>query len=275
VLALVAILGWGLWWHFTQTPPQTAEPPVTAQAKPEPVVPDRSVEFETVTDRTPMSFRDSSAYALLLDRARGKDAAELAAASRRDVVLAHLWQTPELYRGIPMHLAGSAQRVLRYPSQLSQSGWLHEAWIFTPEAPKVPYVCVFEDAPQGLPIGPSVSERVVFNGYFLKLMKYQAADVARGAPVLVGRIGWAPPAAASGVLERGTLRWTLLALGVLFFISLVRWALPLRRLFATPARRRASSTLEHPREIDPAALDSWVQSVAREDSGAADGDPGS
>ncbi len=47
---------------------------------------------------------------------------------------------------------------------------------------ELPYVCVFEDAPEGFPIGPNVSERVVFNGYFLKIMKYQAADVARGAP---------------------------------------------------------------------------------------------
>ena len=31
---------------------------------PEPVVPDRSIEFESVTDRTPMSFRDNAAYAL-------------------------------------------------------------------------------------------------------------------------------------------------------------------------------------------------------------------
>ncbi len=110
--------------------------------------------------------------------------------ARRDVVLAHLWQNPQLYRGIPIHLLGTANRVLRYPSKLAKTGWLYEAWVITPETTRLPYVCVFEDVPEGFPIGPNVSERVVFNGYFLKIMKYQAADVTRGAPVLVGRIGW-------------------------------------------------------------------------------------
>ena len=81
-------------------------------------------------------------------------------------------------------------RVLRYESKLSKTGWLYEAWIFTPTPARYPYCCVFEDVPEGLPVGPNVSERVVFNGYFLKLMSYQAGDVPRGAPVLVGRIGW-------------------------------------------------------------------------------------
>ena len=66
-----------------------------ATANPEPIVADRSIEFETVTDRTPVGFRDNAAYALLLERARGKSPAELAAVSRRDVALAHLWQNPE------------------------------------------------------------------------------------------------------------------------------------------------------------------------------------
>ena len=37
-----------------------------ATEKPEPIVADRSIEFETVTDRTPVEFRDNAAYALLL-----------------------------------------------------------------------------------------------------------------------------------------------------------------------------------------------------------------
>jgi hypothetical protein len=276
VLAALALCGWVFVWHLAQEPSHTALPPAAAAEQPDPVVADDAPEFETVTDRTPMSFRDNAAYSLLLERARGKTPGALAADSRRDVVLAHLWQTPELYRGVPMHLEGNANRIIRYPATQSPNRWLYEAWVFTPDAPKVPFVCVFEDAPHGLPIGPAVSERVVFNGYFLKLMKYQAGDVARGAPVLIGRIGWLPPPPASLPGSAGTMRWTLVALAILFCISLVRWALPLRRLFSAPGknRYRGRSSLNHPRDIDSDALDAWVAEQqplpAKQESGTPD-----
>src|SRR5262245_30119908 len=233
------VVGWAVVWRYTQRLPEPAEPPVMVTGRPEPVVADRSVEFETVRDRTPMSFRDNAAYALLLDRARRQAPSELAAISRRDLVLTHLWEHPELYRGVPIHLLGSALRVLRYESKLSKTGWLYEAWIITPETSRVPYACVFEDAPKGLPIGPNVSERVVFNGYFLKIMKYAAADVDRGAPVLVGRIGWQPREASAPAEPEGmspTLRWTLIALATMFVVSLVRWITQLRRVVARSDR---------------------------------------
>lgn len=255
------VVGWTLVWHFAQTRPQPVEPELTATVKPEPVVPDRSVEFETVTDRTPREFRDNAAYALLLDRARSKTPAELAAVARRDLVLPHLWQNPGNYRGVPIHLLGTALRVLRYESKLSKTGWLYEAWIITPETTRLPYACVFEEAPPGLPIGPNVSERVVFNGYFLKIMKYQASDAVRGAPVLIGRIGWEPrePAGAGGA--NPTLRWSLIAIGVMFLISLGRWAYQLFRLFTAPAVSPLVSPGSPTEEIDSSRLEDWVHAM--------------
>ncbi len=175
-----------------------------ATEKPEPIVADRSVEFETVTDRTPVEFRDNAAYALLARASAGKTPAELAAVSRRDVVLAHLWQNPELYRGVPIHLLGTAMRVLRYPVQAEQDrlalrGVDHHAG--RTERPL--RLRVRRSPARGCRSAPDVSERVVFNGYFLKIMKYQAGDVARGAPLLVGRIGWEPrEPAGTGRRER-------------------------------------------------------------------------
>src|SRR5436305_6803940 len=119
ILAAVMVVGWGLVWQFAQQQPAPPEPVPRAQDRPEPVVPDRSAEFETVTDRTPMSFRDNAAYARLLEKARAKTPAELAEESRRDVALTHLWERPELYRGVPVHLLGTAMRVIRFESKLS------------------------------------------------------------------------------------------------------------------------------------------------------------
>jgi hypothetical protein len=259
---MVAAVGWVFYWNYTQKRPELVEPPLTATEKPEPIVADLSLEFETVTDRTPISFRDNAAYSLLLGRAREKTAEELAASSRRDIVLAHLWQNPQLYRGVPIHLLGTALRVLRYESKLSKTGWLYEAWIIAPDSTRVPYVCLFEKAPEGLPIGGNISERVVFNGYFLKLMKYQAADVPRGAPVLVGRIGWEPSATAPADGTSLSLKLSLWVIGGMFFISLGRWAFQLHRLFTAP---KLSPKLPPNEEIDPSALHAWAQSLAGQD----------
>ncbi len=254
------LIGWGLVWHLANKRPEPMEEPVVATERPEPIVPDKSVEFETVTDRTPVGFRDNAAYELLLSRARGKTPGELAAVARRDIALAQLWQNPDMYRGVPVHLLGSAQRVLRYQSKLSKTGWIYEASIITPDAPHVPYVCVFEQAPDGFPVGTNVSERVVFNGYFFKIWKYQAGDVPRGAPLLVGKIGWEPRKTTPGAGADSTLKWSLALLAALFVISLGRWIFQLRRFVVSPRATATNAAITD--EVDPAALNAWARSMA-------------
>ena len=232
-LAAVMIVGWVLVWNYAQKLNQAAEPDLTVDGQ---ARAGRAGSRASSSRRSPTERRSNSAITrpirCLLERARGRTPNELAAVARRDVLLAHLWQTPEHYRGVPVHLLGTALRVLRYQSKLSPNGWLYEAWIITPETTRAPYVCVFEDAPEGFPIGPNVSERVVFNGYFLKIMKYQAADTARRSPgagrpdrLAAERAGTPQPG------ENSLLRWTLIILGVMFFASLVALDLPAPALF--------------------------------------------
>ena len=265
---VIAAGGWGgVWWYARRPAAMPDDPPAVAAQNPPAVETDHAVEFEPVTDRSPISFLDNPGYRLLLDRARGKTPGELAAISRRDVMLTHLWNDPKTYRGVPVHLLGSAMRVLRYPSKLAKSGWLHEAWIFTPEASKYPYVCVFEDAPEGFPLGSGLSERVVFNGYFLKIMRYQAGDAVRGAPVLVGRIGWDSRAANEKANSDLTLRLSLIVIAVLFVISMGRWLYQLRRLFIAPSRLPARPENPMNETLDPEALNAWLHGQQADDSG--------
>lgn len=260
LLAAIMLAGWVAVWHFAQQKPEPKEPPLRAEPAPPPVEPDDAIEFETVTDRTPMGFRDNAAYAYLLQKARERTPEELAQESRRDVFLTHLWERPELYRGVPVHIQGAALRVVRFESKLSKTGWLYEAWITTPDARRYPYDCVFEEAPEGFPIGIDVSERVVFNGYFLKIMKYQAGDVARGAPVLIGKIGWTPRPASEPIKESNQiLRWSLVAIAAMFFISMSRWIYQLTRYLSGP-RRRSDHRPPVTDDIHPEDLQSWVES---------------
>lgn len=270
-LVSIALLGWVLVWHFVfRSSPRQEEPALVVTGKPKEIVPDKSAEFESVSDKTPIGFRDMAAYDKLLTRARDATADSLAAEARRDVFYQNLWQSPKDYRGVPVHILGTARKVLNYKSKLSRSGWLYEAWIITPDLPLNPFVCVFEDAPKGLPIGPDISERVVFNGYFLKLMAYEAADVERGAPLLIGRIGWNPPTAgaAPGKGKPGasdkTVYYFAGAILVMFFISLARWILMLRRsLRARPIDR---ALFNHPIEvIEPDELSSFLAALPEEE----------
>lgn len=269
LLVLIGVLAAGLllFWQYGRSRPRPPAPPLVVEDQPRPVEPDRSVAFESVTDRTPMSLRDNAAYDLLIKRARERTPEALAAACRRDILMTHLWERPERYRGVPIHIDGTALRVLRYESKLSKTGWLYEAWIDTPDSGRFPYVCVSEDAPRGFPIGANVSERVVFNGYFLKIMKYEAANVARGAPLLVGRIGWDPSRSAesSSLISGSPVNWMLFFLGVMFVVTLGRWVATLGRSMSRRGRSPARFTPPND-QIDAATLEQWVRSASEDEA---------
>jgi hypothetical protein len=261
MLLAIAVVGWAVVWHYAGAPPAPEEPPAAADGRPPaPVEPDRSAEFETVTDKTPLRLRDMAAYEKLLRQARETTPGGLASVARRDVIFAQLFERPEHYRGVPLHLLGTTRYVLRYESKLSRTGWLYEAWVNTADSQKDWYVCVFEDAPKGFPVGADVSERVVFNGYFLKLMRYEA-DRPRAVPLLVGRIGWTPRPAVTTV---PSTFWLAAAVGVIFVITMIRWLLHMRR-FLSP-RPRPSILRDRPaQEIAPEALAEWLETVSEDD----------
>ena len=183
VLLVILIFGLIYFWHVLSARDVPAvEPVVRADDPPRPVVPDQAPEFESVTDKTPVGLRDMAAYVTLLKRVEATPPDALAGKGRRDVLYAHLWDNPAHSRGVPVHLLGTAFRSIRYESKKSRTGWLHEAWVVTSDSHPNPYVCIFEDPPKGFPLGAAISERVVFDGYFLKLMAYEARDMsARGA----------------------------------------------------------------------------------------------
>ena len=261
LLSILMVAGWAfVWQYFSWSGPQPpAEPEMVVDGPPTKVDTDRSLEFETVKDKTALSFRDSAAYAKLLKQTEEETAAALGSKARQDIFYAQLWGEPAKYRGVPVHILGTTRRVLRYESSLSRTGWLYEAWVFSTDSQSNPIVCVFEDAPEGLPIGSNLSERVVFNGYFLKLMRYEAGDVARAAPLLVGRIGWTPTAGANQRESRPGL-WLAAAVGVMFLISLSRWIWQLKRSLAP--RRKTSMFRDRPTEvIAPEELSDWIDNV--------------
>jgi hypothetical protein len=266
VLLVIMIVGWVLLWRYVyhKDAGAVAKPNVVVDRQPPPpIVPDRSIGFESVVDKQPVGLRDMAAYAKLLDQARSMSAADLASRSRHDVLINHLADRPSHYRGVPIYLFGSAKKAFRYDSKLSPTGWLYEIWIASPDSPKNPFVCICEDPPQGFPIGADISERVVFNGYFFKLMKYEAGDVPRWAPLLVGKLGWEP--SPSGQTESPRpIFWMALAIGIMFLISLARWIYALRR--SLTVKRLPRLMQDRPtEEIAPEQLAQYFQNIAEDE----------
>jgi len=271
VLVAVVVAGWPMFVLFARQADQAPPPePPTVPATLPPVVADPGIEFQALRDRTPMSFRDNAAYSLLLKRARETSDKALAAAARRDLLYTHLWERPERYRGVPVHLEGTALRVLNYEvnPELAPKGRVYEAWVYSDENRAFPYALIFEDPPAGLVLGPDVHIRVTFDGYFLKLLGYRAGDKGRGAPLLVGRLHATPaqPAPPPPMVEvRDLFRGNGFAwlFGLLFTYILIRAVFQVRRALA-PRRAAAAHRSLAKDEIAPEELADWLQSLPDE-----------
>lgn len=272
LLFLVAIVlaGWPMIVLFARPrADETPPPPPLRAATLSPIVPDDAVEFQALVDKAPVQLRESGAYALLLERSRATPAAGLAASARKDVFYTHLWERPERYRGVPIHLEGTAKRVLTYevnPS-LAPKGRLYEAWVYSDENRAFPYVLIFEEPPPGLPIGPELFLRVSFDGYFMKLLRYQAGDNVRGAPMLVGRLRSTPPLADAPApmveLRAFSRRDGFVLVFVLLLLYVAIRALFMVRKALAPTRPKHPAT---PREgLPPDQVSDWLRNLPDED----------
>lgn len=277
---VIVAVGWPVILNYARP---KAEPPAPPTVDPRPLEPDTSLAFRGLIDKTPVSTRDNAAYKALLDRARETPPETLAKDARRDVFYTHLWERPDLYRGVPIHLEGILKKVVPHEKVnpvFSAKGKLIDAWFITPESRPLPYVVAVEDAPPGLPVGIELNERVAVDGYFLKLLRYLGGDTERAAPLLVGRLRRlaadgtpVAPGAPAPAADAGKRRWNLTVaavLGALGVYVAIRLAFQVRRVMAPSARRPSFLSPDRPAEhIAPEALADWLANVPDEDEGHA------
>jgi len=271
LLAAIALAGWPMVLLFAQGNKDSkpaAAPPLRASTL-SPVEADSGIEFQALVDKVPMQGRENAAYSILLERTRQTSAKDLAASSRRDLLFTHLWERPERYRGVPVHIEGTALRVLTYEVNpaLAPSGRIYEAWVYSDENRAFPYVLAFEEPPPGLVVGSDLYLKVSFDGYFLKLLGYRAGDKWRAAPMLVGRAqlkAAATEAPAPMVEVRELFRRNGLLVGfvLLFGYILIRGVIQVRRAIS-PARRSLTLPKRNlsASEIAPEDLSKWLASL--------------
>ncbi len=192
VFAVVMAVGWPVILNYARPRDRTPEPPRVIDSRP--LEPDKGIAFDRLLDKTLPAGRDNPAYKILLDRARNTSAAELAKQARRDVMYTQLWERPDLYRGVPIHFEGTLRKVIVHQKmnpEMVPGGQLIDAWFYTRESNQLPFVVSVQEPPPGMVAGSDYSERVVVDGYFLRLIGYLAGDATRASPLLVGRIRWA------------------------------------------------------------------------------------
>jgi hypothetical protein len=267
-LAAIVLAGWPMIVLFArpQAPEAPPTPPSVPVEKITRIVPDTGVEFQAIQDRKPVEVRESAAYAILLQRARETPPKELASQARRDVFWSQLWDRPQAYRGVPIHLEGTAKKVLTHEvgPAMSPKGRLYEVWFYSDENRTFPYVVSIEDPPPGLVIGHELHLRVKVDAYFFKLLRYHAADVPRAAPMLVGRMQWIPALAEAPAPMVELRNWSrkdgfVILLGVLVAYMLLRAFFQVRKVLS-PSSRPASFRIAE-EALPPEEVSEWLRNL--------------
>jgi hypothetical protein len=265
ILLAILIVGWPLviFYGIVQKHSKPDEPQPVAEADLPPPV--ERIELSGVQDDTQPNPRDNAGYRLLFDWTRNTPGAELAAKCRRDVVFSQIFERPSRFRGMAIHLDGTLRRVSlqdQISKEIVPSGRFYEAWCFTQDSQRFPYVLAFENAPPNLPTGGNVSARVSFDGFFFKKIRYRdGANTIRLAPLLIGRVSYAPPAPTASTWEffASSPRWYLWPAGLILMYVTFRVAGVLRRARSPHAVRDAIRSRRKD-DIDPDTLAEWVES---------------
>jgi hypothetical protein len=268
----IVLVGWPWLILSAQSDgPQPKPPaPLLTPDKIAPVVSDDGIEFQAIVDKAPVLPRESAAYGKLLEKVRDTSPQDLSKQARRDIFFTHVWERPEKYRGVPIHLQGTAKKIITYEvsKAMAPSERLYEIWFFSDENKSFPYVVVIQDTPPGLIVGDEIEARVTVDGYFLKLMGYRAGDHLRAAPMLVGRVKFAPAptAAPSALTELKRLPKREITIGVLILLLLyiaARVFFQVRKVRGM-SRPESSLTSMAGEPLPPEQLAEWLHSLPDE-----------
>jgi hypothetical protein len=198
----------GTWrWLVADKPaePPPSAPVVVAQPTgPTDEEPDQAAaarqEFQAITDGTlQLGPEEMVAYNRLVQWVKNQSFARLWQRAAKGLAYTNLYDEASKRRGKLVALDMEI-RLVRDADRNRAGVHLYEAWATTDESRGRLYDLIVVDFPKPIPVGDFIRERARFAGYFLKLQGYEAASARPGqrpekAPLLIGRLQWAPPAA--------------------------------------------------------------------------------
>lgn len=211
--------------------------------------------FGAISDRAALDRTEMPAYWMLLKWARAQTYSELASRARSDVLYTQFWEQPDDLRGKLVRLKLHVRRAMvldklaKNPQGLDHA---YELWGPTDESKSYPYCVVVSELPAGLPVGGEVEYDVEFVGYFLKMMRFEAFDKPRPAPLLLGRIrSLGSPASRQKAAAQGD-GWIWTGAGAIVLVGGAwLWIMISKR--KNPAMERTS--------ISEASVESWLTNL--------------
>ena len=239
------------------TAPPAPIPPATGPTDEDPDQAEMArEEFQALTDGSlELRREEMEPYYRLVFWVKNQSFERLWRRAKKDLIYTNFYDSPDKYRGKLAALDVDVRQVLD-AGKGRDGTQLYELRGFTAHSWGRPYFLIVIDLPKGMPVGPSVHERVKFAGYFLKLQGYEPAEAKPGDPIqkgplLIGRIEWKPPVAAPVEESRDWIWWVaLLAIvGLVLAVRFFYWKLKPRR----PARPSAVSP-----EGEEFSIESWL-----------------
>ncbi|MCA9026895.1 MAG: hypothetical protein KDA86_16940 [Planctomycetaceae bacterium] len=172
------------------------------------------LDLSMVTDRSELSFEESTPYYSILSYVKDVPASDLSAAAAQlrhqrweasefkkrpeneFPIFVDLIQNPAAYRGQPVTLSGHLIRLIKSTAGPNDFGidTLYEGWLVTEDSQQHPATIICTELPPGMPIGEETIDGVSVTGYFLKLRTYPSRDrKIRFAPlILTHTMSWNP-----------------------------------------------------------------------------------
>jgi hypothetical protein len=224
--------------------------------------------FEVVTDKQAIGDTDMPAFWRLLKWSRSRSFAELEQRAQRDLPFAKYWQEPEKHRGELIRLPLHVRQIVKWDDISENPAGVTTTYDLSggnQESRGYPYVVVCSELPPEIKVATRTDVDVVFVGYFLKIIKYDAFGGKGGAPVLIGRVRTVPNGAHVASARSAGLN-ALLVIGGAVIVAVII-------LVAVYRVTRQSPRI--PWKPGPPALsndniESWLENIPAEGAGPAD-----
>lgn len=151
-------------------------------------------DYQAINDRTPLDAVDMPTYWRFLAWSRAQPFELLRSRADPKISVREMFERSAPTRGKIVRLNLTVRQALQYTETFqskAKASTVYEIRGWMPETQSQPYIVVFEDLPEGFPLGLNLREKVRFVGYFLKIYSYEdGMGEKRLAPVLVGKVEW-------------------------------------------------------------------------------------
>jgi hypothetical protein len=220
--------------------------------------------FDVVTDKKEILDTDMPAYYRLLKWAQSRSFAELEQRAHRDVPITKFYQEPEKHRGELVRLKIRVRQIVKWddiPENPAGVKTTYDLAGGTEESRGYPYIVVCSELPPDIKVATRTDQEVIFVGYFLKILKFDAFATARGSPVLIGRVRAIPSTAHIAAARSAGLVSMLIVGGALIVLVII-----LVGVYRVTRQTRRRPLKPGPPALSNDNIENWLENIPAEEA---------